>query len=128
LAAFEEQIPDREMYAYWNLKDEPTPTLDAALGKASYLFIGAWSDEHDSEDPQAGLCPARRVFDWLSLRGTIPRFRAPILTERLVADLLHCFAPRPDDLPSDAVDPDQFASFLHTHSGSAVLPEESGPA
>ena len=33
LAAFEDQIPDREMYAYWSLKDLPTPRLDAALGR-----------------------------------------------------------------------------------------------
>jgi len=54
LAAFEDQIPDREMYAYWNLKEKPTPTLDAALGKATYLYVGAWNDEHEGVEPQAG--------------------------------------------------------------------------
>lgn len=127
LAAFEEPIPDREMRVHWNLKDEPTPTLDAALAKADYLYIGAWGDEHDSEEPQAGLCPARRVFDWLYLRGTTPRYHAPIVTERLAADLIHCFATRPDDLPSDAADPDAFSDFLRTHTGRAVLPSESSP-
>jgi hypothetical protein len=128
LATFEAQIPDREIYARWNLKDEPTPTLDMALGSAAYLYVGAWGDEHNGTEPQAGLCPACRVFDWLYLRGTMNRFQAPILSARLVADLLHCFATRPDDLPALTVNPNEFSSFLTAHLGFAVLPEASGPA
>ena len=98
------------------------------FGKAAYLYVGAWSEEHESMEAQADLCPARRVFDWLFLRGTETRFRAPVLSERLTADLLHCFAVRPDDLPVPAADPGELSSFLTTHLGFAVLPEESAPA
>lgn len=52
LAAFDDQIPDRELYAYWNLKDELTPRLDAALATATYLYVGSWSDEHEGQEPQ----------------------------------------------------------------------------
>jgi hypothetical protein len=128
LAAFEDRIPDWEMYAYWSLKDVPTPRLDAALAKAAYLYVGAWREEHESMEAQAGLCPARRVFDWLFLRGTETQFRAPVLSEHLTADLLHCFAVRPDDLPAPAADPSELSNFLATHLGFSVLPEESAPA
>ena len=128
LAAFDDQVPDRELYAYWNLKDEVTPTLDAVLGMATYLYVGSWSDEHEGEQPQAGLCPARRVFDWLYWRGTLPEFCAPVLSERLVEEILQCFAPRPNDLQAPTADPAVLSSSLTAHSGFAVLPQESGPA
>lgn len=127
LAAFDGPIPEREMRVHWNLKDDPTLTLDTALATADYLYVGAWGEEHDSEEPQAGLCPARRVFDWLYLRGTTPRYCAPILTERLAAELVRCFAARPDDLPADAADAEQFSDFLRARTGLAVLPMASNP-
>jgi hypothetical protein len=71
LATFEDEIPDREMRVRWNVKDEPTPALDAALGRAAYLHVGGWNDEHVGEVSDDGRCPARRVFDWLFWLGTI---------------------------------------------------------
>ena len=126
LAVFGDQIPDHEMHAYWRLKDEPTPVLNAALSRAEYLYIGAWGDEHQGEEPQSGRCPSRRVFDWLFWSGTIDRFSEPVLDDQLVKDLLQRFAERPDDLPALTVDSSEFARFLVAHMGSAVLPQESG--
>jgi hypothetical protein len=108
LAAFVDHVHDREMRAYWCLKEEPTPTLDAALETADYLYVGAWGDEHESVEPQAGRCPARRVFDWLFWRGTADRFSAPVLDGGLAEDLLQCFAARPDDLPAPTASPEEF--------------------
>ena len=112
LAALSDHVPEAEMRTYWNTKDVPTPLLDAAFLRADRLYVGAWTEEHESDEPQGGRCAARRVFDGLYWRGTIHRYCAPILDDRLSEDLLRCFEARADDLPAPpAAAADQFRAF-----------------
>lgn len=76
LAAIDGPIPEEEARIYWNLKEYPTPVLDAALRRADYLYVGSWGEHHDSEEPQSGHCPAVRIFKWLFFKGTIDRYQA----------------------------------------------------
>ncbi|MFI1720473.1 hypothetical protein [Streptomyces sp. NPDC020489] len=125
LAAVPEPIPEAEAGIYWNLKDLPTATLDAALRQAHYAYVGSWQDTHLAEIPQSGRCSAVRVFDWLFYRGTIDRYQVPILDARLRAELIGLYRPRPDDLPAESVNTDEFAMFLTAHLGWCLLPEEA---
>ena len=121
-------VPDSsEMRTYWRVKDDPTPLLAAALGGADYLYAGSWTSAHESDEPQCGRCPARRVFDWLFWRGTIDGYGVPVLDDQLAEELLSCFGSRIGDLPAPAVDPDELRAFLIAHRGRGVLPEENGP-
>ena len=121
-------VPDGgEMRTYWRAKDAPTPLLDAALGGADYLYVGSWTSAHESEEPQRGRCPARRVFDWLFWRGTAAGYGVPALDDQLVEELLGCFGARTDDLPAPAAGADEVRAFLIAHRGCGVLPEEHGP-
>lgn len=120
-------VSDREIRTYWLLKDDPTPGLDAALGRADYLYVGSWTVAHESDEPQSGRCPARRVFDWLFWRGTADGFGLPILDDQLMAELARCFEAKPTDLPAPAAGVSALRSFLAAHHGRRVLPEERGP-
>ncbi|MGY3340046.1 hypothetical protein ACVW0K_006145 [Streptomyces filamentosus] len=127
LAAVPEPLPEAEARIYWNLKDLPTPTLDGALKQADYAYVGSWQDRHLAEMPQSGRCPAVRIFDWLFYRGTIDRYQAPILDARLRDELIGLHQARPDDLPAESIDADEIATFLTTHLGWCLLPEETPP-
>ncbi|MFI1200383.1 hypothetical protein K2224_33950 (plasmid) [Streptomyces sp. BHT-5-2] len=127
LAAVPEPIPEAEARTYWNLKDLPTPTLDGALKQAHYAYVGSWQDGHLAEVPQSGRCPAVRIFDWLFYRGTINRYRIPVLDARLRDELIDLYRPRPGDLPAECTDADQVAAFLTRHLGWGLLPEEAPP-
>lgn len=41
LAALSGDVPAREIRTYWNVKDDPTPVLDALLREAQYLYVGS---------------------------------------------------------------------------------------
>lgn len=127
LAAVPEPIPESEARAYWNLKDLPTPTLDAALKQADHVYVGCWQDIHLAEVPQSGRCPAVRIFGWLFYRGTIDCYQAPVLDARLRDELLDLYRPRPRDLPVECTDADEVAVFLTSHLGWGLLPEETPP-
>jgi hypothetical protein len=120
-------LPAREIRAYWNVKDDPTPVLDALLREAAYLYVGSWSWPHESDEPQSGRCPARRVFDWLFWRGTADGYSVPVLDDQLIEELLRCLEPRPTDLPAPAADAFEVRDFLIGHRGCGVLPEDHGP-
>jgi hypothetical protein len=118
LAALDVHMPEAEMRTYWKLRDDPTPLLDAALRKADYLYVGAWTEEHEGDEPQGGRCPARRIFDWLYWRGTIDRYCVPVLDDRLSEDLLRCFEPRAGDLSAPpAATMGQLRAFVQVHHG-----------
>ncbi|MVZ99043.1 hypothetical protein F8568_001300 [Actinomadura sp. LD22] len=128
LAALDETVPAAETRTYWNGKGDPTPVLDAALLRADYLYVGAWTEEHEPDEPQSGRCPARRIFDWLFWRGTIDRYCVPVLDDHLAEDLLRCFEARPDDLPAPPTAAmDQLRAFLDGHREWGLLPEERPP-
>ncbi|MBB5120567.1 hypothetical protein AF335_11600 [Streptomyces eurocidicus] len=128
LAAVPAPVPEDEARIYWNLKDLPTPVLDGALERAAFLHVGSWRDEHQSDEPRSGRCPARRIFERIFFLGTIDRYRAPLLDTRLRDELLRLHAPRPGDLPAPAADADALAAFLTAHLGRYLLPEESPPS
>ncbi|MEU9194561.1 hypothetical protein [Streptomyces hundungensis] len=127
LAAVPEPIPQTEARTYWNLKELPTPALDAALKQADYAYVGSWQDIHLAGAPQSGRCPAVRVFDWLFYRGTIDCYRAPILDARLRDELIGLYQPRADDLPAESTNADEIATFLTAHLGWRLLSEETPP-
>jgi hypothetical protein len=121
-------VPDgSEMRTYWRVKGDPTPVLDAALGRADWLYVGSWTSAHESEVPRGGGCPARRVFDWLFWRGTADGYGVPVLDDQLAQELLGCFGLRVGDLPAPAVDAGELRAFLIAHRGCGVLPEDHGP-
>jgi hypothetical protein len=120
-------VSDREKRTYWLLEDDPTPGLNAALGQADYFYVGSWTAAHESDEPQGGRCPARRVFDWLFWRGTADGFGLPVLDDQLMAELVRCFEAQPTDLPAPAAGVSELRSFLAAHRGCRVLPEERGP-
>ncbi|MEU8763928.1 hypothetical protein [Streptomyces sp. NPDC048659] len=128
LAAVPHPLPEAEARIYWNLKELPTPAFDEALEQADYAYVGSWQDEHQGELPQSGRCPAVRIFDWLFYRGTVDVHQAPTLDARLRDELLGLYRPRPDDLPAESADADEFAAFLTAHLGWSLLPEEGPPS
>ncbi|MER6464943.1 hypothetical protein ABT278_31410 [Streptomyces sp. NPDC001228] len=129
LAAVPRPIPEDEARIYWNCKDDPTPALDEGLRRASYLYVGSWSAEHEPENLHAGEghCPANRLFSWLFYVGTIDRYQVPLLDEELMARLVELYRPRPGDLPAEAIELPRLESFLHRHVRLYLLPQESGP-
>ncbi|MCC2274121.1 hypothetical protein LKL35_01490 [Streptomyces sp. ET3-23] len=128
LAAIDGPIPEEEARIYWNVKEDPTPVLDAALRRADYLYVGSWGARHESEGLQSGRCPAVRIFDWLFFKGTIDRYQALLLDEELLSRLMELSQPRPGDLPTGDVPPTGFDVFLRHNAGRYLLPEEAPPA
>lgn len=125
LAALPSPVPEDEARLYWNCKDDPTPALDEALRRASYLYVGSWGDEHEPETLRAGEghCPAKRLHTWLFYRGTIAAYQAPHLDEDLLTQLLALHTSRPTDLPAPTIDRPHLETFLRDHEGHYLLPE-----
>ncbi|WP_405764015.1 hypothetical protein OG539_01805 [Actinacidiphila glaucinigra] len=101
--------------------------MSDGLRRAAYLHLGAWGEQHESEEPQAGLCPAVRVFDWLFYIGTIPSYQAPRLDAELSWKLLDLYKERPGDLPSVTAGPADLRAFIERHQGKYLLMEEQPP-
>ncbi|MFD4231267.1 hypothetical protein [Streptomyces sp. NPDC058545] len=127
LAALPHAVPASEAWVHWRLKDEPTPILDLALRQADFLYLGSWTEQHESDVPQTARCPALRVSDWLFFKGTIDDWHVPKLDNRLIAELVGLVEPRTDDLPADAATPDELRAFLVDHLGDGVLFQEEPP-
>ncbi|MFE4919376.1 hypothetical protein [Streptomyces sp. NPDC056661] len=127
LAALPQAVPASEARVHWNLKDDPTPVLDLALRQAPVFYLGSWTEQHESDEPQRARCPALRVSDWLFFKGTIDEYHVPALDDRLMAELVSVFEPRTDDLPAEAAAPDELRAFLVDHLGEGVLCQEEPP-
>jgi len=119
LAVTTEEINSAEIRAFW--KANESPTLDLLQETAPRIEIGPlYADERDQFD----IGPARRVFNLLFLLGTTPEYVLPMISDRLIADIVTAAQPRPDDVVSSASALDQLDAFLREHSGWSLVPFE----
>jgi hypothetical protein len=96
--------------------------------------LGEFAVYYNTARPHQGIArrvpdedPGHPVAKAIERNGQASGRFTTLLSARLEADLLHCFAARPDDLLAPTADPDEFSRFLAAHPGFAVLPEESNP-
>ncbi|NUR70781.1 MAG: hypothetical protein HOU81_08155 [Hamadaea sp.] len=114
------------MRRWWNLKE--TDLLDRIVEVAPAVRLGLTATAFADPEPTS---PARRVFELLFLRGTLPEqfsevevdpWVLPLLDDELEAAILDAFQARTDDPPTpESGDRGQLAAFLAEHKGSQVL-------
>ena len=125
------EVPTDEARRWWNLKD--TDALDLLIDSSEAVLLGQVATCGCQVEPPS---PARRVFELLYHRGTLPAdftqasaepWVIPLLDAELRAALLDAYKPRINDFAIlTGGDPDELAAFLNHHLGARVLTTARG--
>jgi hypothetical protein len=133
LVAVREPVPADEVGRWWNCKE--TDVLDSIVASAPVVRIGEIATCGCESEPAS---PARRVFELLFLRGTLPQqfaddgvgqYAIPVLNQELRRALLEALQPRDSDHAAlKAGKFEQIAAFLDEHMGAGLLTTSRGNA
>lgn len=115
MIALDKAPQEEEVRAFWNAKEN---TVLDHVTDGQRLWLGRTRAITPEEPRSPG--PAGRVFDVIFLRGTLPDYSAPLVTDELVAGILAAFTSEVDPtLPS--TDAGRLEVFLNHHAGAYLV-------
>lgn len=108
-----------ELRAFWNVKENRVLD-DVADGDRLWLGVArAVTPEEPRSPGRAG-----RVFDLLSLAGTLPDYAAPEITDDLIVRVVEAFDAAGEDNDLPAATREAVVDFLSARRGKFLLPDD----